>query len=325
MYKRQHLHDGLFGQAEPGDECRRERAKPCGERKWAWGHGRLQKACGGEQRKSLRAQAVSYTHLDVYKRQLLESTGQYGENVGVVEYDGETFSGRLIPAAEYAGSDETVAALVNGVDAEVQEQLSAVFASTEVDLNGEREPGVRTEETNLGDFASDAILWQAQQSVGDQVVAAVTNGGGIRASIPAGDISMNDMKTVFPYGNMVVTFTVTGAELLEALEAATAFLPASSGAFPQVAGIVFTVDTSVEYVNGEMCIRDRRNLHGLPLRQHAHLPPKEGHHEIPVDHEPRPRKWRRAGHHARYAGRRYHPWRHHLLPPAGQQLSLIHI
>ena len=75
---------------------------------------------------------------------LLESTGQYGENVGVVEYDGETFSGRLIPAAEYAGSDETVAALVNGVDAEVQEQLSAVFASTEVDLNGEREPGVRT-------------------------------------------------------------------------------------------------------------------------------------------------------------------------------------
>ena len=183
---------------------------------------------------------------------LLESTGQYGENVGVVEYDGETFSGRLIPAAEYAGSDETVAALVNGVDAEVQEQLSAVFATTEVDLNGEREPGVRTEETNLGDFASDAILWQAQQSVGDQVVAAVTNGGGIRASIPAGDISMNDMKTVFPYGNMVVTFTVTGAELLEAIEAATAFLPASSGAFPQVAGIVFTVDTSVEYVNGEM-------------------------------------------------------------------------
>ncbi len=87
----------------------------------------------------------------------------------------------MIPAAEYAGSDETVAALVNGVDAEVQEQLSAVFASTEVDLNGEREPGVRTEETNLGDFASDAILWQAQQSVGDQVVAAVTNGGGIRA------------------------------------------------------------------------------------------------------------------------------------------------
>lgn len=176
----------------------------------------------------------------------LVSTGEYSQNLGIVIYDGETLAASL-----YQPYDAEVAALISGVDAEVSEQLSTVFATTEVDLNGERDPGVRTEETNLGDFAAEAILWAARQAVGDHVVAAVTNGGGIRATIPAGDISMNDMKTVFPFGNEVAVLTVTGAELLEALEAATSSTPTAIGAFPQVAGIVFTVDTTVEYVNGE--------------------------------------------------------------------------
>lgn len=178
---------------------------------------------------------------------LLTSTGSYLQNIGIVLYDGENLTASL-----YQNLDADVAALVNGVNAEVQEQLSTVFAVTEVDLNGERDPGVRTEETNLGDFACDAILWAAQQALGDDVVAAVTNGGGIRASIPAGEVTMNDMKTVFPFGNEVSVLTVTGAELLEALEAATCSTPTAIGAFPQVAGIVFTIDTAVEYENGEM-------------------------------------------------------------------------
>jgi len=126
-----------------------------------------------------------------------------------------------------------------------------VFATCETDLNGERDPGVRTMETNLGNLAADSILWGAQQEVGPQVVAAVTNGGGIRATIKAGDITMNDMKTVFPFDNKVAVLTVTGSELLEALEAATCTTPAAIGAFPQVAGIVFSIDTSTEYANGE--------------------------------------------------------------------------
>ncbi len=192
----------------------------------------------------------SHTEIDggqVIGETLLVSTGEYCHNLGVVVYDGEAFKAGL-----YTGLKAEVADLVNGINAEVTEQLSAVFATTSVDLNGERDPGVRTMETNLGDFACDAILWAAQQAMGDQVVAAVTNGGGIRASIKAGDISMNDMKTVFPFGNEVATLTVKGSELLEALEAATCTTPDAIGAFPQVAGIEFTVDTSVPYENGEM-------------------------------------------------------------------------
>ena len=148
--------------------------------------------------------------------------------------------------------DDEVEDLVNSVNAKIEKQLSTAFAKTEVVLNGERAPGVRTEETNLGDFAADAILWAARQAMGDGIVAAITNGGGIRATIQAGDITMKDMKTVFPFGNQVTVLTVTGAELLEALEAATYSTPEAIGAFPQVSGIVFTIDTTVAFEQGEL-------------------------------------------------------------------------
>ncbi len=188
---------------------------------------------------------------------LLVSTGEYGEAIGVVTFDGEALTAGLYEKDDtilgeiYAPACEETAAVVNARNEAVEAQLSAVFAKTEFDLNGERSPGVRTQETNLGDFAADAILWSAQQAQGDQVVAAITNGGGIRASIAAGDITMKDMKTVFPFGNEVSTLTVTGAELLEAIEAATYTTPDAIGAFPQVAGIVFTIDTSVPFEQGE--------------------------------------------------------------------------
>ena len=201
----------------------------------------------------------SHTEVDggiVVGETMLVSTGEYSQNIGVVVVDAESLAAHLysvdtLTARLYQTYNAEVAAVVNAMNADVLAQLSAVFATTEVDLNGERDPGVRTEETNLGDFAADAILWAAKQAMGDQVVAAITNGGGIRTSIPAGDITMLDMKTVFPFGNEVTTLTVTGEELLEALEAATCTTPTAIGAFPQVAGIEFTIDTAIEYVNGE--------------------------------------------------------------------------
>lgn len=183
---------------------------------------------------------------------LIVSTGEYLNNVGVVITDGKTTTAELVSAAEYTKVDEEVAAVINAKADEVSKEMAKSFGKTEVDLNGERDPGVRTEETNLGDFATDALLWQAKQNLGEDAVdAALTNGGGIRASIPAGEITMNDMKTVFPFGNTVVTLDVTGAQLLEALEAATWSTPGAIGAFPQVAGIEFSVNVTVPYQNGK--------------------------------------------------------------------------
>ncbi len=183
---------------------------------------------------------------------LVVSTGEYLNNVGVVIIDsGKNASARLVSAAAYTKVDETVAKLVNDKDAQVKAELEKVFATTEVLLNGERDPGNRTEETNLGDFAADAILWASRQALGEEAVdVALTNGGGIRATVEAGDITMNTMKTVFPFGNEVATIDLTGAELLEALEAATCSTPTAIGAFPQVSGMSFTIDVSVPYENG---------------------------------------------------------------------------
>lgn len=186
---------------------------------------------------------------------LLISTGCYSQNLGEIVFDGETLTASLIPASvatvPTAFGDEDVSAMVGAVNDEIEAQLSGVFATTEVLLDGNRDPGVRTQETNLGDFAADAILWAANNAYSQPVAAAITNGGGIRATVNVGDISMKDMKTVFPFGNTIAVLTVKGSELLEALEAATYASPKALGAFPQVSGIVFTVDTSVEYVNGE--------------------------------------------------------------------------
>ncbi|MCL2812573.1 MAG: 5'-nucleotidase C-terminal domain-containing protein, partial [Clostridia bacterium] len=179
---------------------------------------------------------------------LLVSAGEYGKKLGVVVFDGHSLQASL-----YANpSNAEMAAFVKAIQDDVAERLAEVFAATEILLDGERDPGVRTQETNLGNFAADAILWAARRAMGDHVEAAITNGGGIRASIQAGDITMNDMRTVFPFGNEVTVLTVTGAELLEALEAATHATPAAMGAFPQVAGIEFTIDTTVAYSQGEL-------------------------------------------------------------------------
>lgn len=184
---------------------------------------------------------------------LIVSTGTKLANVGVVIYDktAKTLTPSLISAAAYSSVDKTVAEAIAAKNTEIDKELSVVFGKSEVTLNGEKAPGNRTMETNLGNFATDALLWQTRKTLGeDKVDAALTNGGGIRAEIPAGDVSMKTMKTVFPFGNTVATITLTGAQLLEALEAATCTTPEAIGAFPQVSGIVFSINTAVPYENG---------------------------------------------------------------------------
>lgn len=202
---------------------------------------------------------------------LLVSTGCYGAALGYAVYEEATAEDgtvslkldetglmeagnvikNIMAHGAPAGFDADIEAKIAAVNDDINAELGKPFAVTEVLLNGERAPGNRTEETNLGDFACDAILWAANQYSPVEVVAAVTNGGGIRATVEPGDISMLDLKSVFPFGNSVAVLTVTGAELLEVLEAATFSLPDAIGGFPQVSGIVYTIDTSVEWVQGE--------------------------------------------------------------------------
>lgn len=95
------------------------------------------------------------------------------------------------------------------------------------------------------------MLWkirtQATVSVPAENVVAITNGGGIRATVKAGDVTKKDINTVLPFGNTLAVVYVTGAELLEALEASTYCTPESLGGFPQVAGLQFVILTDKAY------------------------------------------------------------------------------
>ena len=179
------------------------------------------------------------------------STGTKLENVGVVTISGESISATVTALADLTAEDADIAARAAAIQKEIDDDYGTVFAKTEVALNGEKDPGNRTEETNLGDLICDALVWGAKKN-GETVDAAVTNGGGIRASIAAGNITKKDINTVLPFGNTLGIVKVTGAELLEALEASTYCTPAAIGGFPQVSGIEFTVDTTVAYDQGDL-------------------------------------------------------------------------
>ncbi len=183
---------------------------------------------------------------------LVTSTGTKLANVGAVMLSEDGFSARNIPveAVTLDGVKE-VADRAAAIQKQIDDDYGTVFAKTEVLLNGEKAPGNRTEETNLGDLITDALVWGSEKN-GETVDAAVTNGGGIRAPIAAGDITKKDVNTVLPFGNTLSIVKVTGAELLEALEASTFSTPEAIGGFPQVSGIEFTVDTAKEFKAGDL-------------------------------------------------------------------------
>ena len=141
---------------------------------------------------------------------------------------------------------KAVSAATDGLNAE----LSKVVAKTAVDLtindptakdaNGSPVRIIRNAETNLGDLCADAY----RDQTGAQV--AIVNGGGIRASISAGDITLNDIMKVHPFGNQILVLEVTGQQLLDALEFASRDVPNECGSFLQVSGMTYEIHTYIK-------------------------------------------------------------------------------
>lgn len=180
----------------------------------------------------------------------LTSTGTKLANVGVVDIapDG-TITTSNVPLDTLTAENADTAAVIRRIQQQIDADYGAVFAQSEVQLNGEKAQ-VRTGETNLGDLITDAMLWQAG-TLGEKVDAAISNGGGIRASLSVGGLTKKDINTVLPFGNTLYLVKLTGAQLLEALEASTCSLPESIGAFPQVSGIEYTVNTGAKFSSTE--------------------------------------------------------------------------
>lgn len=190
----------------------------------------------------------SHTQLDygmVKKNTLIAQTGAHGYNLGevtvLVDKDGKVSAkyAKLQPykKMKYIHANQDVLDVVNEYTEANKEVLGQKVGETEVDLDGVRE-NVRTGETNLGDFISDAM----KDAIGADLT--ITNGGGIRDSIEAGDITKSDVLTVFPFTNFLVKIEVTGADIKAALEHGLADTPNQAGKFPQIAGMTVKYDSS---------------------------------------------------------------------------------
>ena len=186
----------------------------------------------------------------------IQSTGTAFANIGVIVIDDASKkieSNELVAVTDTMAKDEAVAAAAEKIIDRVKAEYDVKFAVSKVELNGAKAPnGNRDSETNNGDLITDAMVWQVLQNkdgltVNEDHVVAITNGGGIRAAIKPGDVTKNDINTVLPFGNTVAVVYVTGAELLEALEASTYCTPGAIGGFPQVSGINFTLHTGKAY------------------------------------------------------------------------------
>ena len=155
---------------------------------------------------------------------------------------------------------------------ELDESLEAF---TNVLLKG-ADNAARQGETNLGDLWTDALRWFAASGAVNEYfeeddvtagntavdvdadhIVALWNGGNLRADVAEGKFGAEQLAEVLPYPNKVAVVYMTGAQLLEALEAASQALPyteetaAACASFMQVSGLKYTVDTSKEYDKGE--------------------------------------------------------------------------
>jgi 5'-nucleotidase/UDP-sugar diphosphatase len=124
--------------------------------------------------------------------------------------------------------------------APLEEIRNKVVAQTADPIGGDRAV-CRAMECTMGNLIADAMLAR----VADQgIQIAIQNGGGIRASIDAGEVTMGDVLTVLPFQNTLSTFQVTGAVVVAALENGVSQIEEGAGRFPQVAGMSYSLDAS---------------------------------------------------------------------------------
>jgi len=215
---------------------------------------------------------------------LLTQTGEYFDAIGMMLIDGETgaITTDLIGYAEitetvlgedgnpvldedgnevtqvvgyefvselYKGEwcvDEEVAAIQNAWIEEIDTQLGQIIGSTELTFDNYDAEGkrlVRSQETNTGDFAADALYFLFDD-MGLDVDVAIMNGGGVRNKAVTGELSYLTAKSIHTFGNVACLQTITGQQLLDALEwgARDAGSGKECGGFLQVAGITYKID-----------------------------------------------------------------------------------
>lgn len=178
------------------------------------------------------------------KEVIVSQTGTKFANVGkLVIMPNGNISTELVPVKTIARVNDEVKQATDSVVSLANELVNRHVCVSDVDLiildsKGLQE--VRKNETNAGDIVTDAYRIMTGADF------AITNGGGIRSEVKAGKLTYGDMVSLLPYDNYVSLVEITGAQLLDLLNACTRFLPATNGDFPQVSGLNFTVKVGTD-------------------------------------------------------------------------------
>lgn len=182
---------------------------------------------------------------------ILTQTGEYFGAVGKMTITEDSLTTELLSVEDFAAitPDEEVKAIEEEWIGEIEAKLGEVIAVSEVtfdNYDAEENRLVRTQETNTGDFAADA-LYYLFDDMGMDVDVAFMNGGGVRNQAVTGELSYQSCKEIHTFGNVACLETVTGQQLLDALEwGAREAGNDECGGFLQVSGLTYCIDTSIE-------------------------------------------------------------------------------
>ncbi len=206
---------------------------------------------------------------------LLTQTGEYFDRIGMMVIDAgtgaittdfieckeilgedeETVEGYELESELYAGTEVISSASVKELkDAwigEIDEQIGQKIGSTALILDNYDSEGnrlVRSQETNTGDFCADALYYLFDSMDMDvDVDVAIMNGGGIRNQAITGDITYKICKEIHTFGNVACLQTITGRQLLDALEWGSHLLGngEESGGFLQISGLTYKINTTI--------------------------------------------------------------------------------
>ncbi|WP_292235925.1 bifunctional UDP-sugar hydrolase/5'-nucleotidase, partial [Mesorhizobium sp.] len=136
--------------------------------------------------------------------------------------------------------DPAVLARIKELGAPIEALKNKEVAETTKPIDGSRE-NCRARECEMGNLVSDAVLDRVK---GQGVEIVITNGGGLRASIDQGVVTMGEVLTVLPFQNTLATFKISGKDLVAALESGLSQIEDGAGRFPQVAGLKYSFDKS---------------------------------------------------------------------------------
>lgn len=173
---------------------------------------------------------------------ILSSTGTKFEYIGRLTISEGEIKTELVKTEDYKPTDPIIDAYLQQIEEEFSILGDRRIAYSEVDLITHDKDGnrlVRISETNLGDFCSDALRSAVDADIG------YINGGGLRSEIKKGDVTYNDLLSVFPFNNTVVMAEIDGQSFKDMLEMAIMEWP-EEGSFPHVSGVTFSVNTEIE-------------------------------------------------------------------------------